>query len=516
MGLPILAFLALLVSYVLSLVNWRARSGGRPLPPGPASLPLVGNLSEMRRPQLWKALRDLCREHNSDIVHLNVLGQHICVLGSPKSIFGLLDKRSSITSDREHSPVVRLCGQGFQFSLMPYGPRWRRHRRAFWQHFYPAATKKYYATQKQSARVFLRKLLDDPADLYDHIRYTFSATIVKVTYGIDIAEKNDQYIALIEKVLAAIVAFTPGRYLLQYLPILEHVPEWVPGARFQKELSGWRAAADHVRETLFAKSLELLDLPTPPQSIVAQLVEKARKQEESSISDSDLEETEVDIAKNIALGAFEAGADTTFSTLQAFFLAMSLYPEVQKKAQAQLDAVVGPRRLPSHDEWEALPYVTAIVKEALRWHVVLPFSIPHLTTEDMVYDGYFLAKSTMLLGNSWACLHDPETFPEPERFIPERYIHDGELDPSAPDPGRFVFGYGRRTCSGRYFAYSSLFINVALILHTFDITPPLDEQGRVIVIEPKMTDTLTSYPEDFRCTIKPRSDQAREIILAES
>lgn len=53
---------------------------------------------------------------------------------------------------------------------MPYGPRWRRHRRVFWQHFYPSATEKYYATQKQTARVFLRKLLTDPEDLYDHIR----------------------------------------------------------------------------------------------------------------------------------------------------------------------------------------------------------------------------------------------------------------------------------------------------------------------------------------------------------
>ena len=81
---------------------------------------------------------------------------------------------------------------------------------------------------------------------------------MKVTYGVDIAEKNDPYIALIEKVLAAIVAVTPGRYLIQYLPILEYVPEWVPGVGFQKELSAGRAADDHVKETLFTKSLELL------------------------------------------------------------------------------------------------------------------------------------------------------------------------------------------------------------------------------------------------------------------
>lgn len=52
--------------------------------------------------------------------------------------------------------------------------------------------------------------------------------------------------------------------------------------------------------------------------------------------------------------------------------------------------------------------------------------------------------------------------------------------------------YTHRTCPGRYFANSSLFINIALILHTLDITPPLDEQGKAIVIEHKMTDTLAT------------------------
>ncbi len=53
---------------------------------------------------------------------------------------------------------------------MPYGTRWRRHRRVFWQHFYPAAIEKYHAAQSQSARVFLRKLLADTTDLREDIR----------------------------------------------------------------------------------------------------------------------------------------------------------------------------------------------------------------------------------------------------------------------------------------------------------------------------------------------------------
>ena len=95
----------------------------------------------------------------------------------------------------------------------------------------------------------------------------------------------------------------------------------------------------------------------------------------------------------------------TFSTLQSFFVAMSLFPEVQRKAQAELDSVVGPNRLPEYSDREALPYINAIVKEALRWQPVLPLSLPHYTMEDMEYSGYFIPKGTVLMPNSWCVQH---------------------------------------------------------------------------------------------------------------
>lgn len=80
---------------------------------------------------------------------------------------------------------------------------------------------------------------------------------------------------------------------------------------------------------------------------------------------------------------------------------MSLYPAVQKKAQAELDAIVGPQRLPQHADCELLPYVGAIVKEVLRWHVGGPLGMPHLSTSDDEYDGYFIPKDSILLVNVW-------------------------------------------------------------------------------------------------------------------
>ncbi|KAI0767399.1 cytochrome P450, partial [Fomes fomentarius] len=223
---------------------------------------------------------------------------------------------------------------------------------------------------------------------------------------------------------------------------------------------------------------------------------------------------EEEIVGNVGAVAFSL--PQTFSVLQTVFLAMSLYPDVLKKAHAELDAVVGPSRLPDFDDERSLVYVSAIIKEAQRRIPAVPTGIPHGTTEDLELRGYLIPAGTVIMPNIWACMHDPEVFEDPETFRPERYIKDGALNPSVRDPAAFTFGFGRRICPGRYFAEAAMFINVAAALHVFDISPPLDERGNVIRIVPKMTDGIASHPEDCRCTIKPRSASAEALILAQA
>lgn len=90
-----------------------------------------------------------------------------------------------------------------------------------------------------------------------------------------------------------------------------------------------------------------------------------------------------------------------FSTLNAVLLALSLHPEVVKRAQAELDAVVGPYRLPDFDDQGALVYITATVLEALRWHNVTPLSVAHCTTADDEWRGWFIPAGTIILPNIW-------------------------------------------------------------------------------------------------------------------
>lgn len=84
-----------------------------------------------------------------------------------------------------------------------------------------------------------------------------------------------------------------------------------------------------------------------------------------------------------------------------FLLAMIQKPEVQRKAQAELDAVVGHDRLPSFIDYERMPYIRAIVKEALRKNPVDPLGMQHASVEDDWYEGYFIPKGTIMIANVW-------------------------------------------------------------------------------------------------------------------
>jgi hypothetical protein len=199
---------------------------------------------------------------------------------------------------------------------------------------------------------------------------------------------------------------------------------------------------------------------------------------------------------------------------------MVLYPEAQQKAQDEIDAVVGTGRLPDFDDEASLPYVSALCQEVQRWHPVAPLGkpkrssfikertvmhspgIPHRLNTDDIYDGRFLPAGSMVIANAWcvercltrvrlfkpcrAMLHDDDVFPEPDKFKPERFVGPVTKCPDA------AFGFGRRTCPGRFMARSSLWIGIVSVLAAFKISPKLDEHGKPIIPEEKYDAGLIS------------------------
>jgi cytochrome P450 len=102
-----------------------------------------------------------------------------------------------------------------------------------------------------------------------------------------------------------------------------------------------------------------------------------------------------------AASMYLGGADTTVSSLMIFFLAIAMFPDVQKKAQEELDRVIGSGRLPFSADKVQLPYIDAVVKETHRWHTIAPMALPHCSTKEDSIRGYRIPKGAMILPNNW-------------------------------------------------------------------------------------------------------------------
>ena len=168
-----------------------------------------------------------------------------------------------------------------------------------------------------------------------------------------------------------------------------------------------------------------------------------------------------------------------------WMLAMLAYPETQARAHAELDSVVGRARLPTFADYPHLPYIRAMVKEALRWRPVGPLATPHRTTEDDWYEGMFIPKGTACIPNLWHMNRDPEIFGEnTEHFDPGRYLDaSGDIAPGMKDQGHFSYGFGRRNCVGRHMADNSLFIYIAVLLWATKLEPKKDASGRFLPLD---------------------------------
>ncbi|TBU27012.1 CyP450 monooxygenase [Dichomitus squalens] len=504
----------LLVMLVLAVLWTRRRPAVPllPLPPGPHSLPLIGNLLDMPTKNMAPTFLKMSQEHG-DIVSLNVLGGTTVVLGSYDAAVALLESRSAHTSDRPRLVMAELAGVMWEFSVKRYAPTWRSYRRTFHRFFHRGAVQEYYSIHLRECKKLLSALLDAPEDFLAHTHRVIGGSVMNTIYGIDVTGDHNKYVAIAEKgarIFSEITA--PGRFIVELLPWLAHIPTWFPGAHFKRITRVWKEDILAVRNVAFDAVVESMAQGRARPCMTHSLMEHSGIGGEANISSCDEEHY-----RDVTGVAYVAGVDTTYALMAAFFLALAKFPETQRRAQAELDAVVGQDRLPDFSDRDSLPYVNAILKECVRWHSILPLGLPHATTHEEIYDGYRIPAGSVLVPNAWAMAQDPVAYPNPERFMPERFLKNGQLDPDVRDPFKFQFGFGRRMCPGRHFALDSAFLMIASILHVFTIEPPVNDDGSVAIVDPRIPfDSALSRPEPFACRIVPRSLAAEALIRAPS
>ena len=128
---------------------------------------------------------------------------------------------------------------------------------------------------------------------------------------------------------------------------------------------------------------------------------------------------------------------------------------------------------------------------------------------DVVYNGYFIQKGTSTIPNIYHILRDPDAFPNPDTFDPDRY---NLLDSEMHKVMDVVFGFGRRRCPGAVFAEKTVFAIIVTVLATCYIVPQVDDDGIEIIPEFKLTPRIVVFPEEFKCKLVCRSEAAKELL----
>ncbi|KGO66956.1 Cytochrome P450, E-class, group I [Penicillium expansum] len=475
------------LGFLIAFVFWIATAlPGRkkyplPLPPGPKQKPIIGNLKDLPTPDQQDWMHWLKhKELYGPISSLTVLGKHIIILNDAKLAVQLLEKRSVIHSGRPENMFTDMSGWQFVLGAL--------------------------RNPDHTAEVgrFLLRVLDEPDKLHQHIRKDAGAIVLKIGYGYTIEpHARDPLVDLADKAMEDFsYALLPATWAVEFIPIMRYLPTWFPGARFVKIAQNYNLRAKSFSDVPYAFTKQQISNGRFVPSFLSNLLQ-------NNPVEPGTEEEE--IIKWSAGSLYAGGADTTVSSIASFFLAMALFPEAQRKAQEELDTVLGGNQLPQFRDRENLPYMDALVKEVLRWHPVVPMSVAHTSNQDDTCEGYFIPKGSSVLANIWGFTHDPTVYHDPMTFKPERFLISPEGKLPERDPHMLVFGFGRRACPGRTLADANVFLTVAHALSVFSISKPI-EHGVTQDIPLKFLPGVISHPAPFKVSIQPRSAVHEQLI----
>ncbi|THH09320.1 hypothetical protein EW146_g8712, partial [Bondarzewia mesenterica] len=506
-----------------------------PLPPGPKSWPILGNMKDMKTEQLWLTTSEWAKKYGS-VVYVHVLRQGIVYLNTEEAVTDLLEKRASIYSDKPNLVMApELCGAGNMLVFTGYGALARRQRRLMSQVLNQNSIEQHRMILEKSAWELVNHMLTHPENCFAHIRRYAAGIVLKIVYGIEMQndsktkrlapekgkwrETNTEsltYLDLVERttlLLANKITAGGGIWAVDMFPLLKHLPAWFPGAEFKHRAARWKETIDELRERPWAAAKRNIASGEAAPSFCSTFLGDHEK--------TLTEREELDV-RDAANSMYTASMDTTAAVVSHFLLAMVHYPDVMRRAQQELDDVLGGDRLPTFADRERLPYLDAVFEESMRWGCPVPLGLPHSVMRDDVYQGMRIPKGSVIFANIWNILRDSNIYPDPDNFNPERFLdgsrnNNGLSRARQRDPRAFVFGFGWRRCPATHLVESSVWLLIATLIAAFDISK-VTHPNSPHPVEPKVTYENCAFrtPSEFEVDIRPRPGTARNRCDSDS
>ncbi|XP_056419489.1 uncharacterized protein LOC130360958 [Hyla sarda] len=481
-------FLSIIV--VLFLVNAfmnQKQANPKNFPPGPRPLPIIGNIHIMDIRKPHKTFMELSKQYGS-VFSVQIGMSKSIILCGYETLKDALLNHAEIFSDRPHTPLFSETSKGHGI-VFATGENWKVMRR------FSLSTLRDYGMGKRTIEdkiieesdCLVQKLRSYEGKPFDNVTSIYAA-VTNIIVSILLSKRFDYDDPTILRLMGLTnenikLLSSPWVFLYNTYPFLA---KWLPGAH-NKIFENVKEFLDFIRR-IFTQYKKELDVNDQRNLIDAFLTKQQEGKPESTayFHDENLTALVADL--------FGAGMETTSTTLRWAILLMMKYPEIQQKVQNEIEQVVGSAQ-PQMEHRKQMPYTDAVIHEILRFGDIAPVGLPHATTQDITFRGYFIPKGATIITLVHSALRDKDYFEKPYEFYPEHFLDSaGNFK---KNEAFIPFSLGKRSCAGETLAKMEIFLFFTSLLQNFTFQAP---PGTKLDLTPSLASTNAPKPHEI-CAI---------------
>ncbi|KAI3820726.1 hypothetical protein L1987_08274 [Smallanthus sonchifolius] len=515
----LVATISVLILGILWYTLRSSSNGAKPLPPGPRSFPIIGDLPYLT-PDMHTQLTNMAHTYGP-IFKLKLGSKLHVVINTPELAKVVVRDQDEAFSNRDQPrAALALSYGGRDIVFANNNPDWRKLRKIFVHEILSTKNLKAAGSfRREEVRNTIKDVFGKTGTKVNIREIAFSTETNVLTRTIwentsDKGVKTSNLGAEIDEVASNIVKILGRLNLSDYFPILA----WFDLQGVEREMKIQLNKLDKLFTGIIEHRIES-NLKRQQEAghegkkdLVQMLLEHRDEKDGSSLSMTQMKAlllvrfilsyiNRFDKMKSSLISLFYqdvmiAGTETTATTIEWVMASIMHDHNVMKKVQEELVEVVGLNNMVEESHLPNLKYLDATIKETLRMYPIVPFLLPRAPSKTCTVGGYTIPKGCSILLNVWLIHRDPRYWENPLEFNPERFLTD-KWDYKGNNLGYFPFGSGRRLCAGLPLAEKMVMLILASLLHSFDWSLPNGEEHdltELFGISLKKRKPLTAIP----------------------
>ncbi|XP_024543432.1 cytochrome P450 71A1 [Selaginella moellendorffii] len=421
-----------------------------PLPPGPWGTPLFGHLYSLGELP-HQTLSKLSKKYGP-IMTVRLGMVPALVIDSPQWAREFLTTHDIAFASRPQNTNSKyLFFNGSDVGFSPYGEHWRNLKKLITMELFTAKKMEVFKALRANGILRVLKSIAAEEGNVVSIRNLLSMlnmnNISQMAFSKQVIDDPifQRFLAVLEESLDLMAVFVLG----DFIPFLK----WFDPYGYVAKMKANRKEISGIYQMIIDEHKLKRKKNCTPTDLVDILLSQG------------VDETTI---KGTIMGMFVAGTDTSSLTSEWALTSLINNPSCMKRAQEELDRVVGRERRVQEEDLSSLVYLKAIVKETFRLHPPAPLLLPRESTQECtVKGGYKIPKGTRLIINTWSIGRDPSLWESPEEFKPERFL-EKSIDIKGQDFELIPFGAGRRICAGLPLGQTMVELTLASLLQAFE------------------------------------------------